>query len=124
MPRLRQLWPWGRAATALWIWRNRRQVRSWASFAGSAPKRLLDGRSRDLAVEGRLRLALSRDLRTRSLNLDVRVEDGEAVLKGRAPREARRAAVRIAEGTRGVQRVWDLVEEEKPRKGWLGRSAS
>ena len=112
MARLRTFLPWSRWAMALWAWRNRWQLREWASFGVDAVPRLATGASRDVLAEARLRVALTRDPLTRAArDLDVRVVDGEAILEGRVPSGIRSVAVDAARRTKGIRRVRDEIQD-------------
>jgi osmotically-inducible protein OsmY len=97
---------------AVWAWRHRREIRSWASFGLEAIPRIAAGDSRDVATEARLRAALARDPLTRAArDLDVRVEGREAILIGSVPSAIRRTAVETARRTKGIDRVRDALRD-------------
>lgn len=119
---IRRFIPISTPALALWGWRNRRELSSWASFGRAAFGRVLQGNLEDVVTEARLRAALTVDARTRGARgLSVEVRQGEAILSGRVPAELRAAAADAARRTRGIRDVRDLTEERVRRARVLRR---
>ncbi len=108
--------PMGRVGVALWAWKNRGEIAGWAGYAvRSVPKVLGDDRD-DVLVEGRLRMRLTGDHRTRNVDgLKVDVADGVATLTGMVDPEVHDAVLSIATNTSGVQRVRDEMTETRRR---------
>jgi osmotically-inducible protein OsmY len=110
--RLWRFLPWSRLAVALWAWRNRRRIRTWASFGLTAAPRIAAGDRADVLAEARLRMALDRDPMTRAArDLEVRVEGRVATLTGKVPSVIRRTALEIATRTKGVDGVRDGLRD-------------
>jgi osmotically-inducible protein OsmY len=108
--RLWRFLPWSRLAIAVWAWRNRRRIRSWASFGLAAAPRIAAGDRADVVAEARLRLALARHPLTRAArDLEVRVQGGEAILVGRVPSAIRKTAMDLARRTDGIDKVRDQL---------------
>jgi osmotically-inducible protein OsmY len=106
------------AATALayWAWNNREEVVDWAAYGVRSVMSLVEGNTDDVAVEGRLRLKLLGEPRTRrAIGLEVVVRDGVAVMRGMVDPGVREIALRIAESTEGVETVEDRLEVLHPR---------
>jgi len=106
------------AATALayWAWNNREEVVDWAAYGVRAVLNVVEGNTDDVAVEGRLRLKLLGEPRTRrAVGLEVVVRDGVTILKGLVDPGVREIALRLAESTEGVDRIDDRLEVLKPR---------
>jgi osmotically-inducible protein OsmY len=106
------------AATALayWAWNNREEVVDWAAYGVRSVMSLAEGRTDDVAVEGRLRLKLLGEPRTRrAIGLEVQVKDGITILKGMVDPGVREIALRIAESTEGVDKIDDRLEVLHPR---------
>lgn len=114
----RFLSPINRATVALWAWRHRDEIYGWANYAAHAVPRLAAGDTADVVTEGRLRARLTANGRTRVAHgLDVSVEDGVAVLRGRVDVEVADVAREIALDTTGVRRVRDELTTTKKRRG-------
>jgi osmotically-inducible protein OsmY len=106
------------AATALayWAWNNREEVVDWAAYGVRSVMNLVEGNTDDVAVEGRLRLKLLGEARTRrAFGLEVQVRDGITILKGMVDPGVREIALRIAESTEGVDKIDDRLEVLHPR---------
>jgi osmotically-inducible protein OsmY len=106
------------AATALayWAWNNREEVVDWAAYGVRSVMNLVEGNTDDVAVEGRLRLKLLGEARTRrAFGLEVQVRDGVTILKGMVDPGVREIALRIAESTEGVDTIDDRLEVLHPR---------
>ena len=106
------------AATALayWAWNNREEVVDWAAYGVRAVQNLVEGHTDDVVVEGRLRLKLLGEPRTRrAIGLEVIVRDGVTILKGVVDPAVREIALRIAETTEGVDKIDDRLEVLVPR---------
>jgi osmotically-inducible protein OsmY len=106
------------AATALayWAWNNREEVVDWAAYGVRSVINLAEGNTDDVAVEGRLRLKLLGEPRTRrAIGLEVQVKDGITILKGMVDPGVREIALRIAESTEGVDKIDDRLEVLHPR---------
>jgi osmotically-inducible protein OsmY len=101
----------------MWAWRNRDSIADWSQFAvRSAGSIVRTGSTADAAAELRLRTALATDKRTRGAALLVHVADGVARIGGRASADARDAAVDLARGTKGVERVHESVDIPAERR--------
>jgi osmotically-inducible protein OsmY len=106
------------AATALayWAWNNREEVVDWAAYGVRAVVNTVEGNTDDVVVEGRLRLRLLGERRTRrAIGLEVIVRDGVTILKGMVEPAVREIALRIAESTEGVDKIDDRLEVLVPR---------
>jgi len=106
------------AATALayWAWNNREEVVDWAAYGVRSVMNLVEGNTDDVAVEGRLRLKLLGEARTRrAFGLEVQVRDGITILRGMVDPGVREIALRIAESTEGVDKIDDRLEVLHPR---------
>jgi BON domain len=115
MPNLFRWLPIGRAAAALWAWRNRRELTRWLGFAWRAVPPSSAGRE-DLVTEARLRAALAADERTRGVpSLAVRVRDGEATLDGRLSAELHDLVYEKAAETKGVRTVDCRIGDRRSR---------
>ena len=107
------------AATALayWAWNNREEVVDWAAYGVRSVMNLVEGNTDDVAVEGRLRLKLLGEPRTRrAIGLEVVVRDGVTILRGMVDPGVREIALRLAESTEGVDKIDDRLEVLKPRQ--------
>lgn len=114
---LRRTLPLSRMGAALWAWQHRQEIAGWAGWVVRAAPRLVAGNQRDVLAEGRLRVRLHGDPRTRqAAGIDVEVVDGVAVLGGEAAPEVRDAVVEIATGAAGVSRVRDEIRERGARR--------
>lgn len=108
--------PIGRATAALWAWRNRRELGRWLSFAWRAIPPSAAARQ-DLLAEGRLRVSLSKQQRTRgSRSLAVRVAKGVAILEGHLSPELHDLVASMAESTKGVDRVECSIRDRGSRR--------
>lgn len=104
--------PTSRAAMALWAWRHRHEIAGWAQWTARSAPRLAAGDTEDLLVEGRLRMRLTGDRRTRDVEgMQVEVQDGVAILRGAVPAAVHDAAVEVATNTKGVERVRDELSD-------------
>ncbi|HEY3095968.1 MAG TPA: BON domain-containing protein [Acidimicrobiia bacterium] len=116
MSRLKGYLPLSGSALALWAWRNRDDVVDWAAFGVRSAQSLVSGNTDDVKAEGRLRMALAKDRRTRHApGLEVVVRDGVAVLKGIVNPEVHDVAVKIAERAEGIEKVEDRLEDVRRR---------
>lgn len=108
--------PMGRVGVALWAWKNRGEIAGWAGYAVKAVPKVLGDDRADVLVEGRLRMRLTGDHRTRNIDgLKVDVADGVATLTGMVDPDVRDAVLSIATNTTGVQRVRDEMTETRRR---------
>jgi len=104
--------PMGRLGVALWAWRNRDEIAGWAGYAAKAVPKLAGGDTTDVVAEGRLRMRLTSDHRTRNVDgLRVSVSDGVATLTGLVDAEVHDAALAVATNTSGITRVKDELED-------------
>jgi hypothetical protein len=118
---LRRLLPVSRLGLALWAWQHRDRIADWGQFAVRAGTGMWHGNGLDDArTELRLRTALATDRRTRDAGITVEVVDGVARLRGTGAGPARDAALELADATKGVRRVVDLVEV--PRRHRFARA--
>ena len=114
---MRRALPVSRVGAALWAWQHRKEIAGWAGWVARAAPRVVAGSQRDVLAEGRLRVRLTSDPRTRAAEgLHVEVVDGVAVLGGDADPEAQDAAVEIATGIPGVNRVRAEIREPFARR--------
>lgn len=114
----RRLLPFSRIGMATWAWNNRTELGRWGRFAARSTTRLADGERDAVTAEARLRLALSRDRRTRNVDdLHVHVIDGIATLSGAVTPEVEQAALRAAENTSGIDRVRNEMTRMGRRRG-------
>lgn len=114
----RRLLPLSRVGMATWAWKNRTELGRWGRFAARSTTRLADGERDAVTAEARLRLALSRDRRTRNVDdLHVHVIDGIATLSGAVTPEVEQAALRAAEKTSGIDRVRNEMKRAGRRRG-------
>lgn len=117
--------PVNRTAIALFAWQHRDEIRSWASYAGTALPRLAAGSRGDVFLEARLRARLTADHRTRDARgLRVSVEDGVARLTGTVGTEVADAARQVALDTDGLRRVHDDLRTPKGTRRNRNRSRS
>lgn len=115
MPGIFRWLPIGRAAAALWAWRNRRELGRWVGFAWRAVPPS-SARRGDLLTEARLRAALAAEERTRGVpSLAVQVSQGEAILDGRLSEEVHQLVYGIATSTKGVRRVECRIGDRRSR---------
>lgn len=112
---LRRLVPGANAGLALLAWRHRAALSSSARFVAGAPARLRAGGGGDLAAEAVLRAKVLAEPALRTSAVDVNVENGVAVLRGRAAPSAHRSLLDAAHSTKGVTRVLDRVEVDRRR---------
>lgn len=109
--------PISRVGAALWAWRHRREIAGWTAWVARSAPRVVAGDTRDVVVEGRLRARLTGDERTHGADdLQVRVSDGVATLRGRVAPDARDAAVGIATNINGIDRVRDELDDKQARR--------
>jgi osmotically-inducible protein OsmY len=109
--------PMGRVGIALWAWKNRGEIAGWAGYAAKSAPRLLGDDRADVLVEGRLRMRLTADPRTRNVDgVKVDVEDGVATLTGLVEPDVHDAVLAIATNTSGVTRVRDEMGELRSRR--------
>lgn len=114
---LKRYLPLSSSTLALWAWRYRAEVIDWAAFGVRAALGLVSGNTDDVKAEGRLRLALEKDRRTRrARGLQVIVRDGVGVLNGVIDREVHGVAVKIAKRTKGIKKIDDRLEDGRSRK--------
>jgi hypothetical protein len=107
--------PIGRAAAAAWAWRNRRELGRWLGFAWRAVPPSTSDRD-DLLAEGRLRVALAKDPRTRGApSLSVRVVGGTAHLEGRVSQDVHDLTVAVTHQTKGVDRIDCRIGDRRRR---------
>lgn len=103
-------------ALAYWAWRNREEVVDWAAYGVRAVQNVVGGNADDVIVEGRLRMALLGDRRTRrAIGLEVVVRDGVAILNGLVDPGVREVALRLTEQTEGVKKIDDRLTVLTPR---------
>ncbi len=113
---LLRFFPIGRAATAWWAWKNRRELGRWLGFAWRAVPPTSAGRA-DLLAEGRLRASLAKDPRTRGIpTLSLRVVAGTAHLEGALPPDVHDLVASIAGATRGVSHVECHIRDRGRRR--------
>ena len=117
---LRKTLPWatpmGRIGVALWAWKNRGEIAGWAGYALKAAPKVLGNDRDDVLVEGRLRMRLTGDHRTRNVDgLRVDVNEGVATLTGHVDPDVHDAVLSIATNTNGVTRVRDEMTETRRR---------
>ena len=119
---LRKVLPWatpmGRVGMAMWAWRNRGEIAGWAGYAARSAPRIIGDEAgrRDALIEGRLRMRLTGDPRTRNVDgIKVHVEDGVATLSGLVEPRVHDAVLTIATNTSGVTRVRDEMTEPRGR---------
>jgi osmotically-inducible protein OsmY len=119
----RKLLPFSRVGMAMWAWRNRNEIGSWAVFASRAVPQVAGGERDDVMAEARLRAKLTRDPLTRNLGgaVSVSVDDGVATLQGRVRPEVADRVVALAERTTGVHRLRDELEIEGRRGRFSSR---
>ena len=112
---LRRFFPFTTVSGALWFaLRHRQPLLDWAGWTARSVPRLVDGEHRDLLAEARLRVRLRTDVRTAQADLDVKVEDGRALLWGRVDPTVAVAAADLALRASGVDTVRDDLEVLPP----------
>jgi hypothetical protein len=112
---LRRFFPFTTVSGALWFaLRHRQPLLDWAGWTARSVPRLVDGEHRDLLAEARLRARLRTDVRTAQADLDVKVEDGRALLWGRVDPTVAAAAADLALRASGVDTVRDDLEVLPP----------
>ena len=124
MPGLRRFFPFTTVSGALWFaLRHRQPLLDWAGWTARSVPRLIDGEHRDLLAEARLRARLRTDVRTSRADLEVRVEDGRALLWGTVEPTVAAAAADLALRASGVDTVRDEMQvlpaprRRGPRRG-------
>lgn len=115
--------PVSRAGAALWAWQHRDQITGWAGWVARSAPRLVSGDTRDVVAEGRLRVRLAGDVRTRAAldqpgrdRLQVEVRQGVAVLGGRLDTEVHDLVLELATADRTIQRVRDEIHPVERRR--------
>jgi len=108
---LRRFFPFTTVSGALWFaLRHRQPLLDWAGWTARSVPRLVDGEHRDLLAEARLRARLRTDVRTSQADLDVKVEDGKALLWGTVEPTVAAAAADLALRASGVDTVRDEMQ--------------
>jgi len=108
---LRRFFPFTTVSGALWFaLRHRQPLLDWAGWTARSVPRLIDGQHRDLLAEARLRARLRTDVRTSRAVLDVKVEDGRALLWGTVDSTVAAAAADLARQASGVDNVRDEMQ--------------
>ena len=111
MPGLRRFFPFTTVSGALWFaLRHRQPLLDWAGWTARSVPRLIDGEHRDLLAEARLRARLRTDVRTAQGDLDVKVEDGRALLWGTVDPTVAAAAADLALRASGVDSLRDELQ--------------
>ncbi len=110
----RPLRPFYRSAALMFIWSNRRDVMRWASFAKRAMSSGTRPNRADMALEARVRAALSSDpvLRADPSIRDVRVRDGIVVLETPAEWHNRGIAITRVRQVKGVESVQTAADAD------------
>lgn len=108
---LRWLFPLTRTGMALWAWRNRAEIKDWGRFASRAVQDVAGGAASrdDVVTEGRLRMTLRRNPRTKGAPVEVTVRGGVAELRGRATPEVHAAVQDLLIATPGIGRIRDEI---------------
>ena len=111
MPGLRRFFPFTTVSGALWFaLRHRQPLLDWAGWTARSVPRLVDGEHRDLLAEARLRARLRTDVRTSQADLEVKVEDGRALLWGTVEPTVAAAAADLALRASGVDTIRDEMQ--------------
>ncbi len=112
---LRRYLPFTTVSGALWFaLRHRQPLLDWAGWTARSVPRLVEGEHHDLLAEARLRARLRTDVRTAAADLDVKVENGKALLWGTVDPAAAAAASELALLASGVDTVRDDLEVLAP----------
>jgi len=108
---LRRFFPFTTVSGALWFaLRHRQPLLDWAGWTARSVPRLVDGEHRDLLAEARLRARLRTDVRTSQADLEVKVEDGRALLWGTVEPTVAAAAADLALRASGVDTIRDEMQ--------------